>query len=328
VIFRERTPSGVSNLEVFLLCALVSVILITPVFFSYYEGLVLDIIIMGVFALAYNLAFGHAGVVSVGHGVFFGLAGYIAGILMTRWYSHIVSIMLGLSFATAVGFATALAMFARLKIGTSAITKVLFVVIFTLGECYIVYHLFLSPLRAYSGGSNGLGDILSQPLQLVDGVSIDLLSPMTMYYSVTIIGVMSIAAMRWITYSPFANVVHSIREDEIRAAFLGHNVFLVKVLIFTLSAFFSGIAGVLFIARYGVIDLSVFQFTFIVQTIAVCLIGGRKTFYGPLVGTAVYCTARDFLIYYTSTWLLFVALLLVILVVIMPEGLAKVIKLK
>jgi branched-chain amino acid transport system permease protein len=321
-------PSRIPKGEVFAWCGLLGLAFVVPLFFSYYEGLVLDVIIMGVFALGYNLTFGHAGIVSVGHGVFFGLAAYIAGIFLSRWNCHISYILLGIGGATLAGFVTGLAMFGRLRIGTSAMTKVVFVVIFTLGECYIVYHLFLSPLRAYTGGSNGLGDIFKQPLEIAGGTSINLLSTTTMYYFVTILGIVSVAAMRWITFSPFGNIIHGIREDEIRVAFLGHPVFWAKVVIFTLSAFFSGIAGILTISRFGVIDLSVFQFTFMCQIIAVCLIGGRKTFYGPLIGSAVYCCAKDILTYYTSTWLLFVALLLVILVVTMPQGIAKVIRLK
>jgi branched-chain amino acid transport system permease protein len=283
---------------------------------------------MGVFALGYNLAFGHGGIVSVGHGVFFGLAGYFAGIFLPRWDGQVMSMLLGLAAATLVGFGTAIMIFGRLKIGTAAITRVVFVVIFTMGECYIFYHLFLSPLRYYTGGSNGIGGFFDHPLKIADIFLLDLNSTTVMYYTVVIIGLLSIAAMKCISVSPFMNVVHGIREDEIRTAFLGHNVFLAKVITFTLSAFFSGIAGILFITRYDVIDLGVFQFTFMCQIIAVCLIGGRKTFYGPLLGTAVYCTARDFLIYYTNAWLFFVALLLIILVVTMPEGIAKMVKLK
>lgn len=318
----------ISTPEILLWCPFIILILITPLFFSYYEGLILDIVIMGVFALGYNLVFGHGGIVSVGHGIFFGLAGYLTGIFLLRWDGHFLSIFLGLAAATLAGLGTAVMMFGRLKIGTAAITRVVFVVIFTMGECYIFYHLFLSPLRMITGGSNGIGGFFDHPLRIAKGLVLDLNSPKIMYYTVVIIGLLAVAAMKWIIVSPFMNVIRGIREDEVRTAFLGHNVFLAKVILFTLSAFFSGIAGILFITRYGVIDLGVFQFTFMCQIIAVCLIGGRKTFYGPLLGTAVYCTARDFLIYYTNAWLFFVALLLIILVVTMPEGMAKIVKLK
>lgn len=290
---------------------------------SYQESLVLDIIIIGVFASAYNLVFGHMGLPSMGHGLFFGLAGYLAGILILRWDANILCFLAGIIAATVIAFLLGWIMFGRLNIGLSALTKVLFIVIFTLGATLVTYYLFLSPLVEYTGGSNGLGHIIDKPIQIIGGISLDLKSGLNAYYVVSVIGVLCMATMHWIINSPLGAVTHGIREHELRVPFLGHNIFRIQTAMFTISGFFSAIAGTLFIARYGIIDLSIFEWVFMFQIIAICLIGGRKSIYGPLVGTAVYYVAKDILSEYTDLWLLIIALLIVTVVLVLPEGIVQ-----
>ena len=126
--------------------------------------------------------------------------------------------------------------------------------------------------------------------------------------------------MQWIISSPLGMVTHAIREHEVRVPFLGHSLFRAQTIVFTISGFFSAVAGALFVARYGIIDLSVFHWVFIFEVITMCLIGGRRSIHGPLVGATVYYVAKDILSEYTNLWVLIMALLIVTIVLVMPEG--------
>jgi branched-chain amino acid transport system permease protein len=302
------------------LVILLVILLLVPFFLPYHQGLALDIVILGVFASAYNLVFGHMGIVSMGHGLFFGLGGYIAGILITRWSANLLCLIIGILAGTFVAFLVGWVVFRRLRIGTPALTKLLLVVIFTLGASLVTYYLFLSPLVAYTGGSNGLAHMKDEPLRIIGGVSIDLKAGLNAYYFVVVIGVICLAVMQWILSSPLGIIIHAIREHELRVPFLGHSLFRAQTVVFTISGFFSAVAGTLFIARYGIIDLSVFQWVFIFEVITICLIGGRRSVHGPLVGTIVYYVAKDILSEYTGLWLLIMALFIVTIVLVMPEG--------
>jgi len=106
--------------------------------------------------------------------------------------------------------------------------------------------------------------------------------------------------------------------------FLGYDTFWAKVLIFTISGFFSAVAGTLYLIRLGFVCLEVFSLLFVGDALLICLIGGRETVYGPLLGAAIYVAMKDYVSHYTNMWMLIVAVILIALVIFLPDGILQI----
>jgi branched-chain amino acid transport system permease protein len=105
--------------------------------------------------------------------------------------------------------------------------------------------------------------------------------------------------------------------------FLGFNTFRSRVLIFTISGFFSAVAGALYLVRLGFVGLEVFSIFFVGDVLVMCLIGGRTSIYGPLVGAAIFVAMKDFISGYTNAWMLIVSVILVAIVMFLPNGILQ-----
>lgn len=282
-----------------------------------------DIIIFGLFAMAYNLTFGHTGMVSMGHGIFFGVSAYVGGMLIVFWQPTIWCLLPGIVAGTTLAFIVGYICFKRMDPQRHPIYGLIFLVLITLAFMSIVYYIFLSPLRDFSGGEQGLTG-LSRQLKVMGDVSISFRSPMTIHVFVSAVAIISILVMRWIIHSSLGNLVHAIKGNELRVIFLGYRTFWVKVLIFTISGFFSAVAGALYQIRLGFVGLEVFSLLFVGDALLICLIGGRNTVYGPLLGAAIYITMKDYVSYYTGIWMLIVSVVLVTLVIFLPDGILQI----
>jgi branched-chain amino acid transport system permease protein len=124
-------------------------------------------------------------------------------------------------------------------------------------------------------------------------------------------------------HSPFGKALAAIKQNEMRAAFIGYNVWLYKWLVFTLSAAIAGLAGGLFaMAQQGaypdVMNLNASGFVVMMVLIG----GGLVSFWGPVIGAAVFFVARDVLGAATETWVLWYGLLFMAVVLFKPEGIA------
>jgi branched-chain amino acid transport system permease protein len=130
--------------------------------------------------------------------------------------------------------------------------------------------------------------------------------------------------MLWrLIHSPFGRVLRAIKQNEMRAAFVGYNVWLYKWSAFVLSAGLSGLAGSLFaMAQQSAYPnvMSLHNSGFVVMMVLIG--GGLVSFWGPVIGALVFVLARDLLGAYTETWLLWYGLLFMAVVIYQPDGLA------
>ena len=302
-------------------------VVLSALFFGTYfispnPSLPTDIIVFGLFAMAFNLTFGHTGILSLGHGIFFGLSAYISGILMVFWQPSIWCLLPAIAIGTILAFIVAYVCFKRVDPRDHPMYGSIFVVLITLAFLNIVYYVFLSPLKRLTGGEMGLTGI-SRQLNVIGDLSISFLSSTTVHVFVCVIAIISILVMRGIIHSSLGNLVHAIKGNELRVMFLGYETFWNKVLIFTISGFFSAVAGSLYLIRLGFVGLEVFSFFLVGDAVLVCMIGGRNTVYGPLIGAAIFVTMKDYFSYYTDMWMLIVAAVLVAFVIFLPEGILK-----
>lgn len=280
--------------------------------------LMTEIMIFGLFALGFNLLLGHTGILSFGHAAYFGLGCYGCG-MAVRYFG--VSVWAGLGVSMISG-ATLAAI-----IGALAIKKrgVYFAMI-SMAVAQMFYFLALSPLKKWTGGEDGLKFI--PPLSLKVPFSLDLQSPLPLYYFIYFVVGVSILIIWRILNSPFGRLLQAIRENETRTIASGYNVTMAKFLSLVFSGTFSALAGGLFFVYLGYGPLQTLFWLTSGTILLMTILGGMHTFIGPVVGVAVFLYLQNKLSWVMEQWELVVGTLFVILILIFPEGIVGTIKSK
>lgn len=278
-----------------------------------YQYLALEIIIWMMFAMAHNLLLGQSGLPSFGHGAYFGLGAYAVGLLQQRADAGLLSSLLGaLVAAGLLGAVVALFISHRRGIYYALLT-------IAFGQ---VFWFVSIKWHSVTGGEDGLLGIKRLPLSLF-GWNIDLSSNLAFFYFVLVLLAVVLVLLWRLVHSPFGRVLRAIKQNEMRAAFVGHNVWLYKWAVFGISAAVSGLAGGLFaLAQQSAYPnvMSLHNSGFVVMMVLIG--GGLVSFWGPLIGATLFILARDLLGAYTETWLLWYGLLFMAMVLFQPEGVA------
>ena len=278
-----------------------------------YQYLALEIIIWMMFAMAHNLLLGQSGLPSFGHGAYFGLGAYAVGLLQQRVDAGLLSSLLGAMVAAGLlGAVVALFISHRRGIYYALLT-------IAFGQ---VFWFVAIKWHSVTGGEDGLLGIKRLPLSLF-GWDIDLKSNQAFFYFVLVLLGLVLVLLWRLVHSPFGRVLRAIKQNEMRAAFVGHNVWLYKWAVFGISAAVSGLAGGLFaLAQQSAYPnvMSLHNSGFVVMMVLIG--GGLVSFWGPLIGATLFILARDLLGAYTETWLLWYGLLFMAMVLFQPEGVA------
>jgi branched-chain amino acid transport system permease protein len=178
--------------------------------------------------------------------------------------------------------------------------------------------------HSVTGGEDGLLNIKRTPLEL-GSWRIDLVSNEALLGLALVLLALVLVMMWRLVHSPFGRVLRAIRQNEMRAAFVGHPVWAVKWLAFVVSAAIAGLAGGLFaLAQQSAYPnvMSLHNSGFVVMMVLIG--GGLVSFWGPVIGALVFILARDLLGAYTEAWLLWFGLLFMAMVLFRPEGVAGV----
>ncbi len=245
--------------------------LIAPFFF--YPVFLMKMLCFALFAAAFNLVFGYAGLLSFGHAAFFGSAGYIAGHALKVWG---VPTELGLVLGTLAGALIGWVM------GALAIRRQgIYFTMITLAIAQFIYFLCLQ--FPFTGGEDGLQGV---PRGKLFGV-IDLGSDMTLYFVVLAIFIAGFALIIRTVHSPFGQVLKAVKENEPRAISLGYDVDKYKLLAFVLSAALAGLAGSTKTLVLGFETLSDVHWSLSGLIVLMTLVGGLGTIAGPVVGAFI-----------------------------------------
>jgi len=235
-----------------------------------YPVFLMKLLCFGLFACAFNLLIGYAGLLSFGHAAFFGGAGYVAGYALTTLALPFeLGILLGVLAAALLG----------LVMGALAIRRQgIYFAMITLALAQMVY---FSALRApFTHGEDGLQGI---PRGRLLG-SLDLGNDLSLYYVVLFISAAGFALIVRTIHSPFGQVLRAIKENEPRAVSLGYDVDRYKLLAFVLSAALAGLAGALKAVVLGFETLTDVHWTLSGLVILMTLVGGMGTLAGPILG--------------------------------------------
>ncbi len=264
-----------------------------------------DVVVFALAVMGLNILVGWTGLVSFGHGAWFGIGAYAAAILQRQ-------LLPGGMVLPALG--------AVLVVGVFSLVAGMLIlrrrgVYFSLLTLAFTAMLFSIAYRwtEVTGGENGLGNVQRWP---------SLQDPRLYYAVVAVLAYLLLLLALWRFHrSPVGTVLVAIRENEGRTGFLGYDTNRYKLLAFVVSATLTGFAGVLSVFNHRFASADPISIAFSGELLAMVVIGGMRSFLGPALGALFYILFREFLSIYTADWLLVFGLLFVAFIVVSPDGL-------
>jgi branched-chain amino acid transport system permease protein len=278
------------------------------------RSLLTQMAIASVFALSYNVLFGQTGLLSFGHAVYFGLGGY-AAIHLMRAINHGLALPMPL-----VPLGGAIAGLAFGALSGVIITRrggTIFALI-TLGIGELAYAAaFMLP--TLFGGEEGITASRTRGPALL---GIGLASQIAVYYVVAAWAFVAALAMRAFTATPVGRMCNAVRDNPQRAAFVGYDPRIVRLVACCVAGLFAGLAGGLHAINYEIVAADSVGALRSGSVLLMTCIGGAGHFAGPVLGAVVLTWLEASLSAYTSAWLLYLGIFFMIIVVFAPRGLA------
>ena len=275
--------------------------------FAIYPMFLIKLMCFALLAASVNLLVGYVGLLSFGHAMFYGTAGYITAHAVKVWgWDGAAGIGAGVLTAAAIGLVTGLLAIRRSGIYFSMIT---------LAFAQLVY--FIALRMPFTGGEDGIQDI---PRPRVLGL-LPLADPYALYYFVAAL----IGLGFWIIYrlvnSPFGQILRAIRDNEPRALSLGYRVNRYKLLAFVLSAALAGLAGSLKVLAFQLASLTDVHWATSGEALLICFVGGMHTLLWPVVGAIVIVTMENYLASFAEWVLIIQGVVFVVVVMLFRKGL-------
>jgi branched-chain amino acid transport system permease protein len=246
-----------------------------------YPVFLMKVMCFALFACAFNLLIGFGGLLSFGHAMFLGGAGYASAHAAKVW---------GFTPELAILFGTLCALVLGVVAGALAIRRQgIYFAMITLALAQMVY--FFSLQAKFTGGEDGIQAV---PRGKLFGI-IELSSASTMYPLVLVIFLAGFLFIWRVVHSPFGQVLKAIRENEARATSLGYNTDRYKHVAFILSAGLAGLAGATKAIVFQLASLTDVHWSMSGEVVLMTLLGGLGTLFGPVVGAAVIITMQNYL---------------------------------
>ncbi|MBI1724199.1 MAG: branched-chain amino acid ABC transporter permease [Candidatus Tectomicrobia bacterium] len=285
-----------------LLAGLLLLPLVTPRFYPY---LAMQVLILSLMALGFNLLFGYTGLLSFGHAAFYAAGAYGTGLLLKHTGVSLLPAVLGGAVA-----ATLLAV----VIGCFCVRHLaIYFAMLTLAFGMMI-HSVVWKWRDVTGGDDGLIGIPRAALALPGLGSVPMVDQTAYYYFVLAVSLAAIVALRRVVRSPFGMVLQAIRENEERAAFAGFTVWRYRLGAFVLSGAYAGLAGAMLAPLENTVAPGVAHWTKSAEPVLATLLGGPYVFSGPIVGSVLFLLLKEAVVRVTQYWLLVFGVVLLALV--------------
>lgn len=312
---------------------------------DYMVSLLGKIMCYAICALAMDLIWGYSGILSLGHGLFFALGGYMMGMYLMRqigrdgqYQSDLPDFMVFLDWkelpwhwALSDSFLATLALIVLVPGGVAFVfgyfafrsrIKGVYFSIITQALTYAALLLFFRNETGF-GGNNGFTDF-----KRILGIAIAT-PPMRMFLFVltglTLLGFFLMA--RWLVRSKYGRVLQAIRDAENRTMFCGYDPLPYKLSIWTISAVMCGIAGALYVPQVGIINPSEMTPANSIEIAIWAAVGGRGTLIGPIVGAFLVNGAKSWLtVTFPEFWLYVLGGLFIVVTLFMPQGVVGLVK--
>jgi len=272
-------------------------------------------LVFAIAALGFNLLLGYTGLLSFGHSAYFGTGAYVVALLVK--YLGVASMEL---FVVA-GILGSMLVAAVIGVVCVRYTRIFFGIL-TLALSQVLWSLALK-LFWVTGGSDGLRVPTPTLLGGLGGPGADKVEFIAhrYYYYVLILFLVATAAMWLIVSSPFGKALQAIRDNETRAEFVGVQVWKYRWIAFVISGAFTGLAGALWVPLNGLTTPDILYWPFSGRIVFFTVLGGFRTFVGPIVGAIAYNYLETYAVGFTVYWQLVLGIVLVLLVLTMPTGL-------
>jgi len=269
---------------------------------EFWVHVAVEILILGLFAVSFNMIFGYMGQLSFGHAAYFGVGAYATGLLMVK-ASLPLPLCLIASMAVAGLWAVVLGYFCVRLTG-------IYFAILTLAFGQLTYYIIFQ-WYSFTGGDDGLQGII--PPGFLMGA--------TAYYYFTLMVVALAMAVMWlITRSPFGYTMRAVRENPERTKFIGIHVQRAMLANFVIAAMFAGLAGGLWGPFNRSIAPDLCNWHQSGTPVFMSVIGGPGNFFGPLLGSVIYTFLMAFVTGFTEYWPLLIGTIIIIVVLFMPGG--------
>ncbi len=283
----------------------------------FWESILIEVFILAILAISYNLMFGFAGVVSFGHALFFGMGAYSVGLLMLHltwpwWAAIVTALLISVVLALIKGFV-------GLRI------KGLYFALFTLAFAEVFFTLAGNRILVdITGAEDGFTFDVPDWLNLTK-------NRFLLYYVALLILVAAFVFVRRLINSPTGRVLHALRDNEERAQMLGYNTFHFKLIAIIGAGVLAGLAGVMRGIAFKGASPNLLGLDFTINPLLMVIIGGLGTFAGPVVGAfGLRLTEqflRDTIITVGSTeinigerWALILGVVFILSVIVFPQG--------
>ncbi|HAM58861.1 MAG TPA: branched-chain amino acid ABC transporter permease [Candidatus Rokubacteria bacterium] len=294
--------------------AALAVLLAYPSLFGiYFTNSFVTFGIFALYAVSFNLLLGFTGLLSFGHAMFFGAGGYGTALALT----HLKG--LPLLPALALGVAAALALGLLLAPLMVRISGTAFAMLH-LAFGQLMYVLALK-LRTITGGEDGIGGFPIPPFSVPGVLSVDMKTPANFYYfAVAVLG-FSVFALWFVTKTPFGCVMVGVRDNPNRVAYLGFRVPHTKAVVYLLAAGSAGVAGSVFAMFQNLVSADGALHVFVsFAPVQLTMIGGVGSFFGPILGSAIFGVISELTSRYTERVELVSGAILILVIMYAPLG--------
>ena len=265
-------------------------------------------VILAIATMGLNLSVGYTGLVSFGHGTWFGIGAYAAALIQKHWFGDQIALPILFSMVVVAVLSTFVGILILRRRGvyfsllTLALAALTYTVAFRWSEV--------------TGGEDGLGGLKRGsigPINLNDALAF--------YVVVALIGLAVLYVLLRVVRSPFGHVLVAIRENQLRATFQGYPVERYKLAVFVLSAVVTGVAGALLGFQTYLVSAEGVSVPFSGELLAMVVIGGMHNILGPAVGALFFILFRELFSIWSPNWLLWFGLIFVGFVLYSPSGL-------
>lgn len=314
--------------------ALLLIFVMPTVLSSFRLNLLGRFLALAIVGLGIDLIWGYTGLLSLGHGIFFGLGGYaigmhlklqippgelpdfmgLYGVTELPWFWKPFYLFPVASAAVVIIPAILAGLFGYL-VFRNRIRGVYFSILTQAGV--IIFFNFFNGQQKLFNGTNGLIDFST-----ILGANVNAQSTQVVFYILTVLLLIGTYALcRWLTSGRFGRLLMAIRDDESRVRFSGYDPTEFKVFVFAVSGAIAGLAGAMYTLQSGSVSPRAMDVAFSIEMVIWVAIGGRASLVGAVVGTLLVNYARSFFSEeYAEIWLFFQGALFLLVVTVLPDG--------